>query len=53
MVSGLRNNIGDTYFYMHSYKLMNLHWEYIKFEGILVLIFFKCFYKKYQMILKY
>src|SRR3954453_17514114 len=23
MVSGLRNNIGDTYFYMHSYTLLN------------------------------
>ena len=22
MVSGLRNNIGDTYFYMHSYTLL-------------------------------
>ena len=33
MVSGLRNNIGDTYFYMHSYKITDFNWGMIKFEG--------------------
>ncbi|MCM3115096.1 EpsG family protein [Neobacillus sp. MER 74] len=30
MVSGLRNNIGDTFFYMHSYKIFDFTWELIK-----------------------
>ena len=34
MVSGLRNNIGDTYFYMHSYTLLkDQGLKDIKFEG--------------------
>ncbi|MCQ6275281.1 EpsG family protein [Bacillus sp. V3B] len=34
MVSGLRNNIGDTYFYMHSYFLMeDSNLQNIKLEG--------------------
>lgn len=33
LVSGLRNNIGDTYFYMHSYKITDFNWGMIKFEG--------------------
>lgn len=30
LVSGLRNNIGDTYFYMHSYAMSNFSWEEVK-----------------------
>ncbi|HDR7567875.1 EpsG family protein [Bacillus mycoides] len=30
LVSGLRNNIGDTYFYMHAYKVAEFNWEYIQ-----------------------
>ena len=34
MVSGLRNNIGDTFFYMHSYTLLkDQGLSDIKFEG--------------------
>src|ERR1041384_1132669 len=34
MVAGLRNNIGDTYFYMHSYTLLeDQNLSDIKFEG--------------------
>ena len=34
MVAGLRNNIGDTYFYMHSYTLLeDQSLSDIKFEG--------------------
>ncbi|MGM7721161.1 EpsG family protein [Metabacillus sp. Hm71] len=29
LVSGLRNNIGDTYLYMHSYEIQDFTWEYI------------------------
>ncbi|WNF35315.1 EpsG family protein [Bacillaceae bacterium IKA-2] len=32
MVSGLRTNIGDTYFYRHSYEITNFTWDYIKSE---------------------
>ncbi|PGT96252.1 MULTISPECIES: EpsG family protein [Bacillus] len=30
LVSGLRNNIGDTYFYMHSYSVNDFNWEQVK-----------------------
>lgn len=29
LVSGLRNNIGDTFFYMHAYSITNFNWEFI------------------------
>src|SRR4051812_42386004 len=32
-VSGLRNNIGDTNAYMHSYEVNDFSWGNIKFEG--------------------
>ncbi|WP_121610101.1 EpsG family protein [Mesobacillus foraminis] len=32
-VSGLRNNIGDTYFYMHSYRIQNFSINSIDFKG--------------------
>jgi transmembrane protein EpsG len=28
VVSGLRNTIGDTYFYMHAYETIDFTWEY-------------------------
>jgi transmembrane protein EpsG len=30
LISGLRKNIGDTFFYMHSYSITNFTWEVIK-----------------------
>ncbi|PEN15619.1 capsular biosynthesis protein, partial [Bacillus wiedmannii] len=30
LVAGLRNNIGDTYFYMHAYKITEFNWEYVQ-----------------------
>lgn len=30
LVSGLRTNIGDTYFYMHAYNVTEFNWEYIQ-----------------------
>jgi transmembrane protein EpsG len=33
IVSGLRNNIGDTYFYMHSYIITEFNWSNFKFEA--------------------
>lgn len=32
LVSGLRNNIGDTFAYMHSYATLTFSWETIKSE---------------------
>lgn len=29
LVSGLRSNIGDTYFYKHTYEISDFTWEYI------------------------
>lgn len=33
LVAGLQNNIGDTYYYMHSYNITQFNLETIKFEG--------------------
>ncbi|WP_413307796.1 EpsG family protein [Bacillus sp. 1P10SD] len=33
LVAGLRNNIGDTFFYMHSYKIGNHDLSTMKMEG--------------------
>jgi transmembrane protein EpsG len=33
LVAGLRNNIGDTFFYMHSYAVRKLSWEDIDYSG--------------------
>lgn len=33
LVAGLQNNIGDTYFYMHSFSLNTITWEDIEFKG--------------------
>ncbi|GAB6455717.1 biofilm exopolysaccharide biosynthesis protein EpsG [Bacillus luti] len=30
LVSGLRTNIGDTYFYMHAYNVTEFNWEHIQ-----------------------
>lgn len=30
LVSGLRNTIGDTYFYMHAYESNEFTWEFVK-----------------------
>lgn len=43
MIAGLRNNIGDTFFYMYSYTLSDFTWEKVKAEkdigfGILQMI---------------
>ncbi|QNG58474.1 EpsG family protein [Bacillus sp. PAMC26568] len=32
-VAGLQNNIGDTYFYMHSYAVNELTWQNIDYAG--------------------
>jgi transmembrane protein EpsG len=33
LVSGLQKNVGDTYFYMHSYKMKNFTWSQIDYSG--------------------
>ena len=30
LVSGFRNNIGDTYFYMHAFTVTDFNWAYIQ-----------------------
>jgi transmembrane protein EpsG len=30
LVSGLRKNIGDTFFYMHTYKINTFTWEFVQ-----------------------
>lgn len=30
LVSGLRNTIGDTYFYMHAYKVNDITWDFVQ-----------------------
>ncbi|MES9697316.1 EpsG family protein [Bacillus sp. JJ927] len=30
LVSGFRNNIGDTYFYMHAFKVTDFNWENVQ-----------------------
>ncbi|PGL35402.1 capsular biosynthesis protein [Bacillus cereus] len=30
LVSGFRNNIGDTYFYMHAFKVNDFNWENVQ-----------------------
>ncbi|PEJ58462.1 capsular biosynthesis protein [Bacillus sp. AFS002410] len=29
LISGLRSNIGDTYFYVHIYEMYNFSWDYV------------------------
>lgn len=43
LVSGLRSNIGDTFFYKHSYEMNSMTWDYIQSQkdigfGILQMI---------------
>jgi transmembrane protein EpsG len=43
LISGLRNNIGDTYFYMHAFEVHDFTWEFINSQkdmgfGILQMI---------------
>ena len=33
LVAGLRNNIGDTFFYMYSYETVQLTWDKIGFSA--------------------
>lgn len=33
LVSGLQKNVGDTYFYMHSFKIKNFTWSQIDYSG--------------------
>lgn len=33
IISGLQKNVGDTYFYMHSYKITTFTWSQIDYSG--------------------
>ena len=47
LVSGLRNNIGDTYFYMHGYTVTDFTWEYIQTNKDMGFNIFQMILKKY------
>ncbi|MGF9965405.1 EpsG family protein [Bacillus rhizoplanae] len=47
LVSGLRNNLGDTYFYMHGYTVTDFNWEYIQKNQDMGFNIFQMILKKY------
>lgn len=47
LVAGLRNNIGDTYFYMHAYKITEFNWEYVQTNKDMGFNIFQMVLKKY------
>lgn len=55
LISGLRSNIGDTYFYKHSFEMNNFTWEFINSQkeigfGILQMIL-KRYYSNPQILI--
>lgn len=47
LTSGLRTNIGDTYFYIHTYKVNDFTWEYILAEKDIGFGFLQMILKNY------
>ncbi|MGG2937775.1 EpsG family protein [Bacillus pacificus] len=47
LVSGLRKNIGDTSFYMHSYAITNFNWEYVKKSEDVGFVLYQMLLKSY------
>ncbi|MFT4412593.1 EpsG family protein [Fredinandcohnia humi] len=48
LVSGLRNNIGDTPFYKHTYTINEFTWEYIKHQDDIGFGILQMILKKYS-----
>ncbi|MDP4083168.1 MAG: EpsG family protein [Bacillota bacterium] len=48
LVSGLRSNIGDTFFYKHSYVTNDFTWEYIKSQKDMGFGFLQMLLKKFS-----
>ena len=46
-VSGLRKNIGDTPFYMHTFNINNFTWEYVKSQDDIGFAILQMLLKKY------
>ncbi|MBY0145885.1 EpsG family protein [Neobacillus niacini] len=47
-VSGLRRNIGDTPFYMHTFNINNFTWEYVKSQDDIGFAILQMLLKKYS-----
>ncbi|MHA7139558.1 EpsG family protein [Rossellomorea arthrocnemi] len=47
LVSGLRSNIGDTYFYMHSYNINQYTWDSVKIQHDIGFGILQMFLKNY------
>jgi transmembrane protein EpsG len=48
LVSGLRNNIGDTYFYMHAYNINEFTWDFILSQDEIGFAILQMILKKYS-----
>jgi transmembrane protein EpsG len=48
LVSGLRNNIGDTPFYVHTYKITNFTWELVKTQDDIGFAILQLILKRYS-----
>lgn len=48
IVSGLRNSIGDTYFYMHAYNINEFTWEFVKTQDDIGFAILQMILKKYS-----
>jgi transmembrane protein EpsG len=48
LVSGLRNNIGDTPFYIHTYNITNFTWEFVKSQDDIGFAILQMILKRYS-----
>ncbi|WP_246943883.1 EpsG family protein [Bacillus pinisoli] len=48
VVSGLRKNIGDTYFYMHAYNITDFTWEVVKAQDDMGFAILQMLLKEYS-----
>ncbi|MBD8071315.1 EpsG family protein [Bacillus sp. PS06] len=48
LISGLRNNIGDTYFYMHAYNITDFTWDIVKTQDDMGFAILQMILKKYS-----
>ncbi|WML25139.1 EpsG family protein [Neobacillus sp. OS1-33] len=48
LVSGLRNNIGDTPFYVHTYNITNFTWELVKSQDEMGFAILQMILKRYS-----
>ncbi|WP_409290496.1 EpsG family protein [Peribacillus sp. SCS-37] len=48
LISGLRNSIGDTYYYMHAYSMHEFTWDFVKSQKDMGFGVFQMLLKKYS-----